>query len=528
MPNSNDQYIFQAKELLRMISNTGQESYIVGEALRDLLLSREIKLVEIFTTLSQENVANLFAEYEPTLYNQYQTIIYYQDFNFLISSAKPYEEKPKIKINTVRRHYSTSLMDFLEKKIFAVNTLAMGFNNVIYDSFNGRPDHEKKLRMICDKPSQLFIYEPARMLEAIRLVSELGFKMDKQIYKGIVKRCKLVKNVPLDKISRELALIVEGKYARKAINILYKTKLYKKLPLFKYEIKRLHDKYHKEDGETFLAISLVRAKVYKEEVGSVSSNEYAFQMLVNLAITNPKGNYDTLTLFSNGEKACVKANNINYILGRAKKKTNRIEKSYRLLAVKKVCDLAYKGEDMIKSGLVTDANLIQIIIDQILEKVLGGELPNQYEPIKKFVEDFVASYDMSSLEQEADNEEEAIHDVLDDKDFSNGLFTDSDFIDNTKKEEVIEDEEVNNSFREYEEYAKNQEELEKRVHELELDNIRKEMEIEINRKIKQSGMLEGYSGPMRDQVESTLHKVYYDILITEERFKLLREENNKN
>ena len=29
MANSNDQYIFQAKELLRIISNTGQEAYIV-------------------------------------------------------------------------------------------------------------------------------------------------------------------------------------------------------------------------------------------------------------------------------------------------------------------------------------------------------------------------------------------------------------------------------------------------------------------------------------------------------------------
>ena len=60
MDKSNDQYIFQAKELLRLISNTGQESYIVGEALRDLLLGREIGLVEIFTTLGQTNVLNLF------------------------------------------------------------------------------------------------------------------------------------------------------------------------------------------------------------------------------------------------------------------------------------------------------------------------------------------------------------------------------------------------------------------------------------------------------------------------------------
>ena len=59
--------------------------------------------------------------------------------------------------------------------------------------------------------------------------------------------------------------------------------------------------------------------------------------------------------------------------------------------------------------------------------------------------------------------------------------------------------------------------------ELELDNLRKDMELEINRKIKQNGMLEGLSGQLRNQTEEIIHKVYYDILINEERFKALKE-----
>ena len=519
MEKSNDQYIFQAKELLRMISNTGQEAFIVGEALRDLLLSREIKLVEIFTTLSQENLANLFKEYNPVLYNPYQTGIVYQDFRFIISSAHEYPTTYKVKINAVRRHYSTSLMDFLEKKMFAINTLAMGFNNVIYDTFNGRPGHEKRIRMICEKPAQLFTYEPERMLEAIRLVSELGMKLDKSVYKGIIKKAKYIRNVPIDKISRELALTVEGKYARKAISILYKTKIYKKMPLFRMDIKSLYDHYHKIDGETFLALSLVRAKAYNEEVGSVLSDEYSFHMLVNLAITNPKANYDVFTLFSNGEKACIKANNINVMLGRGKKKTGKIEKAYEALPVKKVCDLAFKGEHIIKLGMSDDVDFIEMAIDAILEKVLTNELPNEYEPLKKLVDDLLKQYE--SVPKEEQQEDVIEHDLLDEKDFSHGLFSDSDFEEPEKAKN--QDDELDSTYKEYEEYAKNQEALEKRVMELELDNLRKDMELEINRKIKQNGMLEGLSGQLRNQTEEIIHKVYYDILINEERFKALKE-----
>ena len=530
MANSNDQYIFQAKELLRIIGNTGQEAYIVGEALRDLLIGREIKLVEIFTTLSQENVGNLFNEFNPTFYNDYQTGIIYQDYRFIISSAREYDLPYKIKVNTVRRHYSTSLMDFLEKKMFAINTLAMGYNNVIYDAFNGRPGHEKRIKMICEKPQQIFTHEPVRMLEAIRLVSDLGLKLDKQVYRAIIKRGKCIKNVPLDKVSRELALIVEGKYAKRAINILYKTKLYKKMPLFKFAIKRLRDNFHKEDGEMFLAISLVRSKSYSEEVGSVLSNEYSFHMLVNLAITNPKGNYDVLTLFSFGDKVCIKANLINYILGRSKKKTSKIEKAYKALPVKKVCDLAFKGEDMLKLGLTTDGDFMQVVLDQILEKVLNRELPNEYNAIKEFVDKLLAEHQNEDANEVPTATEDKLDssDELDNKDFSQGLFTDSDF-EAPKDVNAKEEFEESAQYKEYEEYSKTQEDLERKVHELELDNLRKDLELEIARKIKQNGMLEGLVGPLREQTETTLHQVYYDILINNEpKYQMIKDHDLEN
>ena len=517
MANSNDQYIFQAKELLRMLSNTGQEAYIVGEALRDLLLGREIKIVEIFTTLAQENVANLFSELNPILYGEYQTGIVYQDYRFLITSAHAYEDSYKIKINVPRRHYSSSLMDFLEKKVFAINTLAMAYNNVIYDSFNARPAHEKRIRMICEKPAQLFNHEPIRMLEAIRLVSELGLKLDKLVYKGIVRKSKLIKDVSLDKVSRELAIIVEGKYAKRAINILYKTKLYKRIALFKNDIKRLHDNYRKEDGETFLATALVRAKNYNEEVGSVLASEYNFHMLVNLAITNPKGNYDVFTLFSNGESACIKANYINFLLGRAKKKTGRIEKAYHALPVKKVCDLAFKGEDMLKLGLTNDGAFMEMVLDEILEKILSKEMANDYEEIKKYVIARLDEYEAPTEEKEENIEEE------EERDYSHGLFSDLDF---EEKDEAPKEEDI--AIKEYHEYSKTQEELERRVYELELDNLRKDMEIEISRKIKQNGMLENLTGAIREQTEATLHKVYYDILIaSDEHYARLKENDDK-
>ena len=195
------------------------------------------------------------------------------------------------------------------------------------------------------------------------------------------------------------------------------------------------------------------------------------------------------------------------------------------MPVKKVCDLAFKGEDMLKLGMETDGNFMEYALDQILEKVLNKELPNEYEPLKDFVFKLKEEFACEEIEpKDTPPKEEEEEDI--ERDFSHGLFTDSDF--EEPKEEPAEEEkpEEDSTYREYEEYAKNQELLEKRVKELELDNLRKDLEIEISRKIKQNGILDGLVGQMRDKTEETLHKVHYDILINEEKYKLLKEKDD--
>ena len=71
----NEHYIFHAKELIKLITSTSQEAYIVGECLRDLVLDREIDVVEIFTSLGRESIINLF--------NHEQMLVQNEDYKYL-------------------------------------------------------------------------------------------------------------------------------------------------------------------------------------------------------------------------------------------------------------------------------------------------------------------------------------------------------------------------------------------------------------------------------------------------------------
>lgn len=543
MSNLNEQYIFQAKEILKLITSTGQEAYIVGESLRDLVLNQEIKEVEIFTSLGKENLLKLFDSEQIIGVEENCIHLHHLGFSFTISLSSHYTFGPKVKVKTPRRHYSTSLMDFLETKIYSVNTLAMANNNVIYDCFNGRQDiFRKRIRMICDNPQSIFLNDPIKMLEAIRLVSELGFRLDKGVFKAIKRRRKAILKVDLTNVTKEMMRIISGKYSKKAIKLLVKSKLYKRLPLFKYEIKKLYERFRKLDPKIFVCASLVKNKGYNEKVALAFDNPVEIAKIVDTALAWPKSNYDVTTLFNQPLECLLQANQVNYILARAKNKQRQITKLYNRLVIKSIEDLAFKKEDLLKLTIrLTDEEVEEMLRD-ISNKVLHKKLKNNYEIIKEYVirelnqkMQSESNLDSSNANQNNESEELNLEDDNPkdnnynlDREYQNGLFTDSDFVNQEEqiKEEITPRQEFNNASVEFEMLRRQQIELDRRVSELELQHLEKELNDEIEKKIKQSGLLDGLVGSYRESTYNTLRKVYYDVLIKTEKYQRLESKGD--
>lgn len=529
MSNFNEQFIFQAKEILKLITSTGQEAYIVGESLRDLVLNQKIREVEIFTSLGKENLVNLFNEEQIIEILDNAVRIHHLGLNYTISLSSHYVFNPKVKVKTPRRHYSTSLMDFLETKIYSVNTLAMANNNVIYDCFNGRQDiFRKRIRMICDNPASVFLSDPIKMLEAIRLVSELGFRLDKSVFKAIKKKNKCLLKVDLTLVTKEMIRIISGKYAKKAIKLLVKSKLYKRMPLYKFEIKRLYNHYKKIDAQTFVAASLIKNKGYNQLVGRAFADASLLEHIVELGMNWPKSNYDVTTLFNNHLECLLKANIVNYNLGRAKNKQKQITKLYNRLVIKSIEELEIKSKDIhVIANNLTDLEIEDILRD-ISNKVLHKKLKNEYETLRNYV---INTF-LTKEEIKKEEKQEEIKEVV-----QESLFTDDDFVNNEnnnleenvnkQEEQDLKDtsniihQEFDSASAEFELLRRQQIELDRRVSELEFQHLEKELDDEIEKKIKQSGLLDGLVGSYRESTYNTLKKVYYDVLIKTEKYQRL-------
>ena len=500
----NSQYIFKAKEVLKRIFRAGSVGYIVGDSTRQLMLDIPVDCIEIFSILKKETVRKLLNDLE--LYDDSKNLVYlYDDAKISISfissfnfDAEKFGEKYVVKDT---ENVSYTLINFLKDKDFTINTLAMGLDNAIIDVFKGKKDLRRKvIRSVYKKPLEQVENDPLVILRGLRLVSKLGFRIDKKTKKAFKKGAKKLKKVKQEEIVYLVRDILTGKYYKKAFKYLIKLNIYKYLKGYKYSLKRISDGYeniNNFDYDLMLATNMIKHKKYMDTLASSAFDENALMRLVNLGISNPRGKYDALTLYSHTLVELIKANRINNSIGRSLLRTKQITKNYDELVIHKTCDLAFKGEDILKlvyekTGVDYNGSPELVdLVDTIIYKVLNNELENTYEDIKQFV-----TYNM----------EDILH-----------VKIDSSNIRKTKEGQTDD----------YEKYYED-DIASRNPEEDQLSLLQNELNDEIEMNIKRSGMLDGLSGKLRDSSYETLKKVYYDIIISKAKYERLRKDVQEN
>lgn len=513
MIEKNSQYIFKAKEILKRFKDHGSEAFLVGETVRNLFLDIELKEIEIFTILKKDNAKKLLSDLDLIKEEDF-ALLYQIDFykirisftRFSSFDGKELTEKYNIK----NSDGSFSTIEFLSTKSFTVNTLLMSMKNTISDYYGGQRDLKRKRITLIYKNKKAYIQEhPILILESLKMVSELGFKLERKTKKAIKSKVRLVKKISLDKLAQLLKEILTGPFYKNAYKYIDRFGMYKYMPIYKYGFKRLHDQYidiNRFDYDYFLSLIMIKKKKYIPEIGGCSVNEEKVFSLVNLAISNPKCNYDKLTLYSNSLTNLIKANRINHTLKRCKLKTKLITKEYNSLPIKKTCDLKFKGEDIIKlikdkcDKLYMGGNELTDLVDEIIFNVLNGDLANDYQAIRKFV--------INNLERITGfrivNPDPPMRKT------DNGVTDDyEEYQENLKAKELIDKNYGDISI----------DEQEKRIIEL----LKLEFEKEVDQCIEHSGMLDGLTGDLRESSYQTLAKVYRDIVIKKKKYEKLKE-----
>lgn len=228
----------EIRAIFKKFATKGWEIYLVGGAVRDMLLGKkEITNWDFATNAPPEKIQSLFKE---SFYdNQYGTV------------KIPHSKFTPLEITTYRsekgygdfRHpdqvfWGKTIKEDLSRRDFTINAMALGpkinpqtkkqdlsAGWELIDPFGAQEDLEKKLIRAVGNPEERFTEDALRLLRAIRLAAVLDFEIEKKTLQAIKKNAVLIKKVSGERIREEIFKILVSDRVEKGFNLLRETGL---------------------------------------------------------------------------------------------------------------------------------------------------------------------------------------------------------------------------------------------------------------------------------------------------------------
>ncbi len=166
---------------LSMLENGGHEAYVVGGAVRDAMLGREVHDYDITTSAAPSDIRRIFADFHTILTGEKHGTV------TVISDGMPLE------ITTYRVdgdytdgrrpdsvEFTKNIREDLARRDFTVNAMAYSPRRGFCDPFEGAKDLELKLIRAVGDPIRRFTEDSLRILRAFRFAARLGFSIDEK------------------------------------------------------------------------------------------------------------------------------------------------------------------------------------------------------------------------------------------------------------------------------------------------------------------------------------------------------------
>lgn len=376
-----NEYLENAKAIIEKLKISGFDAYIVGGYVRDKVIGLKSNDIDITTSATPSEVEELFDKVKATGKNFGGVTVIVDDFKYEVTTFR-LEGAYKKHRYPKEVSFSKEVYDDMKRRDFTMNALYMDKDEKIYDEFNGLKDIQNKMIRTINDPIERFNEDALRILRAFRFVSKLGFDIEEKTLEAITTLKHLVKTVKIERVMIELDKIFNGDYQKKAIKYMIQTgvseELYGLHEGLKY-ISTLNDFVY--PIEVFI-ISDILGEL-SEEWRFSNSNYRLIKQTVNLHEVTKDNEFNKYILFSNKLDPCLLTNRINVLLGYEDQKDFLLN-MYKEMPVMDVCDLKFKGQDILALTTMHNRRLIGLVIDDLLYNVIMGIMPNEYEVLKDF------------------------------------------------------------------------------------------------------------------------------------------------
>lgn len=228
-----DRELFIFKKIGAAAAQAGYPAYVVGGFVRDKLLRRPTKDIDVVCLgdaihLANE-VAGRFGSHKPPVsffknFGTAQLKLPDYEVEFVGARKESYRDssrKPDVERGTME--------DDQQRRDFTINALSVSLNADDYgeliDPFNGLRDLSLKIIKTPLEPGITFSDDPLRMMRAIRFATQLNFSIDENTFQAIMQHKERIKIVSQERITDELNKIMLSKKPSIGWDLLFKSGL---------------------------------------------------------------------------------------------------------------------------------------------------------------------------------------------------------------------------------------------------------------------------------------------------------------
>ncbi len=204
-----------------------QETYVVGGYVRDLLLNRNSKDIDVVVVGNALELAQQLAATDKrctcSLFKNFGTAqVKHPDWEveFVTARQESYtsnSRKPTVETGTLEQDQN--------RRDFTINALAVSLNENNYgtliDPFDGIGDLERKIIRTPLNPDVTFSDDPLRMLRAIRFATQLRFEIEFETFESIKRNAQRISIISYERISDELNKMLLSPKPSIGFNLLF-------------------------------------------------------------------------------------------------------------------------------------------------------------------------------------------------------------------------------------------------------------------------------------------------------------------
>ncbi|MCA9365259.1 MAG: HDIG domain-containing protein [Candidatus Moranbacteria bacterium] len=227
--------------VLKTLSDTGFQAFVVGGCVRDVLSGTKPKDWDVTTNATPEQTQELFPD---SFYENRFGTVGVKTLPFL-DGGKEDRGHDVIEVTTFRNEsgysdtrrpdtvtFVNAVEEDLARRDFTMNAIALSFSNSflstlsndvmtvsgwttvlssdfsIVDPFSGQADIDAKVIRAVGNPDERFSEDALRMMRAVRFAAQLGFVIGEKTSASILKHSELLKKIAAERVRDELSKII--------------------------------------------------------------------------------------------------------------------------------------------------------------------------------------------------------------------------------------------------------------------------------------------------------------------------------